>query len=533
MRVTTEAEARQAGALLTRRISELASYHARKNALYDGDFRAPSLEALEPERMSELGVTSGWPRTVVDSIVERLSLIGFVDKDDEFQDELDSMAGRLAFISRYAHTEAAKQGVAFVSVSRGDTAAGEPEVLLMAHPAESATCYVNARTGWADVAITSETDHAPDGKAVRRFYVWTHDCVYEYKTTPITDGIGNVGFESARFVEAHPHGLGMCPVIPIPNDSSPSRPLGRSEITPAVQYLTESSVRTFKSLETNRGLQDSPGRYIIGAENEAAQEYEDNLYTVDSDDLADMDAGIDAALGVDEDAPVQPEAKRVVTEQPKLSRWQMMTAAVWEIPLNDDGEKPSVGQFQQVSAGNQDAQMKILAQQISAITKISPRTFGVSGTIPTSADALAIEERDLTRKAALRQQGYTPYWAMVGALILRALGATDATAERITCRWSPITNTTFGSAVDGLLKLKSVGTITDPQGDAALALIGLPANIEELVRQERAQVSMAARTDALTEAISKIKGATPADLPPVDQAQGAIDEYDSGEADGL
>ena len=532
MRVTNEAEARQAGNLLVERISKLSSYHKQKNALYDGTFHTPSLEAIEPEKMGTLGVTSGWPRTVVDSIVERLSLIGFVDKNDELQDELDRLSGRLAFISRYAHTEAAKQGVGFVSVSRGDTSAGEPEVLLMAHPAESATCYVNARTGWADVAITSETDHTPDGRAVVRYYVWTHDCVYEYKTTPISDGIQHASFAASKFVSATPHDLGMCPVIPIPNDSSPSKPLGRSEITPAVKYLTESSVRTFKSLETNRGLQDSPGRYVIGAENDAAKDYEESLYTFDSDDLADMDAGIDAALGVDGDEAIPQNApKRVVADQPKLSRWQMLTSAVWEIPLNDDGEKPTVGQFQQVSAGNQDTQMKVLGQQISAITKISPRTFGVAGTIPTSADALAIEERDLTRKALLRQQGYTPYWSMVGALILRALGATDATPERVTCRWSPITNTTFGSAVDGLLKLKSIGTIEDPQGDAALSLIGLPSSIEDLIRQERSKVSVAARTDALTEAISKIRGDA-SDIPPTDQ--GVVDEIsDSGEADGL
>ena len=529
MRVHNEREARQAGEYMTRVISGLSHKQTTRQKLYDSDFRVPTLEQLVPDRLPSLGVILGWPRIVVNSNSERINLLGFIDKEGEFQDELDAMSGRISYAATHVHTEAFLQGVGFVTVTKGDTSAGEPEVLILSHSAQSATVVVNQRTGWADVALTSETDLAPNGSITTRFYVWTPESVYEYATMPAPKEAGRQDFMSARFVAEYPHGLGACPVAYIPNNSDPSQPLGRSELTPDVIYLTESGVRTFASLEMNRTRQDSPARYIIGVESEVEKQspvgYDDDIVLGDEalDVLGEEPEGV-AELPAPKPRPVP------VSSQAKLSRWQEMTSALWEIPLTEDGDKPVVGEFQQVTAGNQDKQLRMLGQQLSAATKISPRTFGVAQSIPTSAEALSIEERDLNKKCAQRQQSFEPYWKQVGALILRALGAENATPDRIECRWGPISTTPFGAAVDGLVKLKSIDTIADPQGDAALSILGLPPHQEALIRQERAQVSTAARTDALTDAIAKIRG-TSADVPPTDQGVAADGTGDSGETD--
>lgn len=534
MKVSTEHEARQAGEYMTQVISGLSHKHKLRRKLYDSEFRVPTLEQLVPDKLPSLGVILGWPRIVVNSNSERINLLGFIDKEGEFQEELDAMAGRIRYAAAHVHTEAFLQGVGFVTVTKGDTAAGEPEVLIMSHSAQSATVVVNRRTGWADVAMTTETDVSADGRVTTRFYVWTPDSVYEYKTAAVPEDVGGqMSFASARFVAEYPHGLGACPVAHVPNGSDPGQPLGRSELTPDVIYLTESGVRTFASLEMNRTRQDSPARYIIGVESEVEKQspvgYDEDVVL---DDGA-LDVLGEGEVGAAETAAPKPRPARVSTNQAHLSRWQEMTSALWEIPLGEDGDKPVVGEFQQVTAGNQDKQLRMLGQQLSAATKISPRTFGVAQSIPTSAEALSIEERDLNKKCQQRQQSFEPYWKQVGALILRALGAKDATPDRIECRWGPISTTSFSSAVDGLVKLKSIDTITDAQGDAALSILGLPPHQEELIRQERAQVSSAARTDALTEAIAKIRGAS-SDAPPTDEGvrvDGDIDPRGDGKPD--
>lgn len=526
MRVHNEREAREAGEYMAKQIEGHSAGHKRRKKFYEADYKVPTLEQLVPANLQSLNVALGWPRVVVDSNSERINLLGLIDRDGEFQDELDSLAGRLSFVANHVHSEAFLHGVGFVSVLQGDTSAGEPDVLLLSQSAESATVVVNQRTGWADVALTSETDIAPNGSRKTRYYVWTPTTVYEYESSSYTGDLHKPDFRSADFVAEYRHGMGMCPVQFVPNNSDPGKPLGRSELTPDVIYLTQSAVRSFISLEMNRTRQDSPARYIIGVESEienpTSAEYIDGL----EDDDHDFDV-----LG-DDPAPRQeaPTPTPSYGTQAKLSRWQEMTSALWEIPLTEDGEKPTVGEFQQVTAGNQDTQLSLLGKQLSAATKISPRTFGVAQSIPTSAEALSIEERDLNKKCAQRQASFEPYWKQIGALILRALGAENATPDRIECRWGPISTTPFGAAVDGLVKLKSIDTIADPQGDAALSILGLPPHQEALIRQERAQVSTAARTDALTDAIAKIRG-TSSDVPPTDQGVAADGIGDSGEAD--
>lgn len=336
-------------------ILDRSQRNAQRSRFHDAEERLVAHGVTIPPGMEDFEVALNWPAKAVSSFAARQVPAGFSSMtESSLLEDIDRVYedNNFAAVERWAIEAADEHGCSFVFTTLGDTAAGEPEIVLSARTALSATAELDPRTRRVKAAMeliggARVILHLPDRvmTCVRRPASWW--------------------VEDERRIGTG--GRVLC--APFVHGGSLRRPLGRSRISPTLMHLTHAACRTLLRQEVTAEFWQAPRLALMGA---------------DSSVFTDPTTGR------------------------RLSPLEVLTGAIWAIPdvgEEDQDDLPDTlrrAEFKQIAQGSMDpfnAQYRLLASAASGATSLPPAYLGITqDSNPTSAQAIEATEVDLIRE---------------------------------------------------------------------------------------------------------------------------------------
>lgn len=229
-------------------------------------------------------------------------------------------------------------------------------------------------------------------------------------------------YQAGKPVQVIPHNVGHPLLVPIIYKSDAARPFGHSRITRACMSLQDSAIRTLKRSEIASEFYSYPQKYVTG---------------------------------LSEDAEV-------------MDKWKATISTMMTFTTDEDGNRPSVGQFNQQSMTPHVEMLKMFASLFAGETSLTMDDMGFVGANPSSAEGLkaAHESMRLTARKAQRSFGS----GLLNAGYLACCLRDDTNYERAQfyltgARWAPIFEpdaAAMGGLGDALLKIEQAvpGTVS-------------------------------------------------------------------------
>ena len=184
-------------------------------------------------------------------------------------------------------------------------------------------------------------------------------------------------------------------LVPIINRPDAERPFGHSRISRACMQLTQSALRTLRRSEVSAEFYSFPQKYVLGLSEEAEQ----------------------------------------------MEKWQASMSSFLDFRKDDEGDKPTVGQFQQQSMTPFTEQLKSIASLFAGETGLTLDDLGFSTSNPSSCEAIKAAHENLRLTARKAQRTFGSGFLNVGylAACVRDNYAYDRQAFRgIKPTWAPI-----------------------------------------------------------------------------------------------
>ena len=440
-------------------IRKFAAKNAIKNAFYEGKQKTRQLDIAVPPGLQDLAVSMGWPGTAVDVLEERLDFLGWTSVqdlmglDDVFRENsLGVEAGR-------GHLDALITGTDFVTVGRGDTNYGEPDVLVTVESASSATTLRNYRARRSEAGLSQTRNE---------FGAVVMETLYLPNST-----IGFARNERTKKLEVisrDDHNAGRVFMARLVNRDRASDLDGRSEITRPVMYYTDAAIRTMLGMEINREFYTAPSRYALGADPEQ--------------------------FGVNEDS---------TESEKRQAGWKAAMGRFNVIPRTEDGLAPTVGEFHPAPPTPYIDQVKMYSQLLSAETGIPSTYLGFFTDNPASADSIRQAEYRLVKRAERRQGTFGQGWREIAYLSLLARdGKVDADAFRkIGVRWRDASTPTRAATADAGQKLVGV-KILRPDSPVTYDYMGFSEQDQMRLAEENRLAMAAELPDLLRKAAGQV-----------------------------
>ena len=164
------------------------------------------------------------------------------------------------------------------------------------------------------------------------------------------------GEESERFENVAPYPL----LVPIIYRSDATHPFGRSVISRACISYTGSAMRTIKRSEISAEFFSVPQKYILGTNPDAEQ----------------------------------------------MEKWRATMSSMLQFDRDDEGNVPTVGQFQQQSMQPHMDQLRTLASLFAGETGLTLDDLGFPSANPSSSDAIKASHENLRLKARKAQRSF-------------------------------------------------------------------------------------------------------------------------------
>lgn len=435
-----------------------------RSALYDMKNSERSLMAQAvPDVVRRRRFVLGWSALAVDKLNRRCNLDGFYDVAGNDLDSLGltdiSTENRLTSELSQGGVSSLIHAVSWLVTTQGDTQAGEPEVLINARDASTATGFWDVRRR-AMRSFLSITDFDDQGEPTGMVMYLPNLNV----TMTRTDGRWTVSRRD------HIYGV---PVDPMRYNPRLGRPFGRSRITRAVMSIHMQALAAMIRADVNGEAYSLP-RYVL--------------------------------LGATEDA------FRNADGSPKPA-WQAAWDAVWAVGDDEDASQPraDVKQFTGQSPEPQNAHLRMLAQMFSGETSISVGELGIIGDAnPTSAEALTVSKDDLIAEAEQTTDNWSPDVASAVTRALTMLGRGDVPADlQIKPRWrNPMYVSRAAAADAGTKVLTQLPWLADTS--VGLELVGLSRDQIDRAMSEKRRAQGSALVDKLLAA----RNVTPDVVPP-------------------
>lgn len=418
---------------------KLAGYKARneqKERYFNGANRLKDFGISIPPALTSVEVVVGWPGTSVQVLEERLDFEGFIGADELGVNDF-YRANDLDSEGSLGHLDALIYGTGFVVVGAG--AEGEANPLITIESPKRMTAIHDLRTRRLTSALSVDysADAFSDKPISGTLYLPNENVMFE------TDGRG-----SYVEVDRWQHNYGRVLVARFVNQPRSSDTSGRSEITRAVRYYTDSAMRTLLGAEVAREFYSAPQRYALGAE--------ETVFT-------DADGN-------------------------DLNPWSVIQGRMLAIPYNEtEGIMPQVGQFNSNSPLPYFEQLRALAQMLAAETAIPASYLGFQTDNPASADAIRQMEARLVKRAERRQRQFGRTWTEVAKLgLLVRDGEIAEEVANLRPVWRDASTPTRAAAADEAVKLISAGILT-ADSEITYNRIGLSDSDKEVLKAERAR----------------------------------------------
>jgi hypothetical protein len=346
-------------------------------------------------------------------------------------------------------------GPSFVVTTQGDTASGEPAVLIHARSAEVATGLWDVRRRVMG-AFLSITDIGDDGEPVgMTMYLPDLNVIMDRR-------------RGRWVVERRPHKWGV-PVDMLRYRPRLGRPFGSSRINRTVMSLHMQALAAMIRADVNGEAYSLPRYMLLGATEEAF---------------------------------------RNADGSPKPT-WQAAWDAVWAI--GDDPDAPSdalaradVKQFNGQSPEPQNAHLRMLAQMFSGETGIPIGELGIIGdSNPTSAEALLVSRDDLIMEALQAQRDWNPDLSAVPRRALEMLNGKELPRLRLRPVWDdPVRSSPAAKADAGQKILSSQPWLGETS--VGLELLGLTPEQARRAVAERVPATVPADMPAVVDMPSDV-----------------------------
>lgn len=159
-------------------------------------------------------------------------------------------------------------------------------------------------------------------------------------------------------------------LVPIIYRPDAVRPFGHSRISRACMKIVESALRTVKRSEVSAEFYSSPQKYVLGMSSDAEQ----------------------------------------------MDKWQATMSSLLRIDKDDEGDKPTVGQFQQQSMSPYTEQLRTFAALFAGETGLTLDDLGFVSENPSSAEAIKASHENMRLAARKAQRNFGSGFLNVGYL---------------------------------------------------------------------------------------------------------------------
>lgn len=403
----SEAEAAEFHALSNVWASKLERNRLRME-YYDGKNPLKDLGLSIPPKLQNTNTVVAWPAKAVDILAERSMFDGFVCSGDE-GDEDDPLglrpvleANNFAEMYEQAVRSELIHSTVFWTVTLGDVAAGEPEVLISMRDAQFAAGLWDfrrhrLRSAMAVVDVTPDEQHQPT-----EIVLYLSDFVIV-----CSRGQGSGWSVSQRI----PNPLGRPPVVAMSYRPDHNRPFGRSRITREVMSITDSGQRGALRGEILMEANTAPKMALIGG---------------------DPDAWAD-------------------------DQWRAYMNTILAITKDEDGELPEFKQFPQLTPQGAISYMQHLATRFAGATGVPVSSLGVVQDNPASAEAIYAAKDDLVTAAQSLNRGNQSAVTSVAQLVVAvrdglALGDLPEAASALQARFRNPAMPSVVSQSDAMVK---------------------------------------------------------------------------------
>lgn len=284
----------------------------RRSVYYDGEKPLKDFGISLPPQMQGVGAVLGWVKKGVHGVTDRSRFEGFVSGggDDPLGIKEIETANRFSVEFPAANISSAMHGCAFITVSDGDVASGEPEVLTIARAAEDSAAIWDKRKR-ALRGFLSVIELSDDGQPVEMI-MYTPETVYT-----LTRELGRWN------VDERDNRLGRVGVAPLPYSYELRRPLGHARITRAAMYYSDAALRTIVRSEVSAEFYSAPEYWLFGTD----------VSSFAGDDKWSAIMGRIKALEVDPDDENMPELHRFTGASPQPHTEQLR---MWANLFADD-----------------------------------------------------------------------------------------------------------------------------------------------------------------------------------------------------
>lgn len=175
------------------------------------------------------------------------------------------------------------------------------------------------------------------------------------------------------------------------------------------------------------------------------------------------------------------------------------------IPLDDDGNKPEIGQFPASSPQPYLEQVRGLSQLVAAEAAIPSSYLGFVSDNPSSADAIRQAEARLVKRAERRQMIFGRTWREVGRLALLVRdGEVPDDFSSVGVKWRDAATPTRSAASDEATKLIGSGVLS-PDSSVTYDRVGLSPQEQKRLDADKRKARASQRTSSLTEAASAVR----------------------------
>jgi hypothetical protein len=403
----------------------LENYYYGKNTWYN-------LNIGIPDTLAGVSTVVDWPRICCDPLVQRCIVDGFrlpdasdVDEDMQiiWQDNSMDVESPLAFLDSLI------TGTGYLCAGTNDD--GSPLITV-----ESPL----------NVAMNWDVQRNAPGSVLQYFQVDGQGKAVLYLPGVSTYLIQNVVTRSWDIEYRDVHNMPI-PVVRLPNRARSRIRHGTSEITKAVQDTTDSTMRTMLGMEIAREFYSIPHRWVLGA---------------DESDFINKDGTPKTAL-------------------------QMSMSKFIGFNRNEDGELPTVGQFNAYDPTVFTKVVELNATLMASYTQFPPAWFGhVTRSAPASAEAMKVNEDGADRRAGeCRRQWSGPLVdIMLMARRIANGGAENPPEfERMQVDWKD-TSLVSDAAVSDAITKQIAAQVVPPQSDVVLKQLGYSSVERDQIRED-------------------------------------------------
>lgn len=389
--------------MLTQLINQWGAKRGRnllRTTYYDSRNLLQDLGISLPPSMRNIEVVLGWPAKAVDALAALVVFDGlYVPEDDPLGIALMLYAADVETTLPQAFTSSLTHSTSFLTVTPGDISAGEPEVLFLPKSAHSATGIWNPRTQALAEGL-SITAADPDSLMPTEMVWYSRDHVTTFRSE---QGKWSSDTQANR--------TGRVWMEPLPFQPELDRPFGHSRISRGVMALTDAALRVLARSEAHAEFFASPQRWALGAE--------------------------EGAFGT------------------KADKWNAVMSRLLVISKDEDGDVPTLGQFQQMSMAPHFEHLRTLASLMAGETSLSLDRFGIVQDNPASAEAIFATERPLAMLARQAGRGWgrrIARAATTGVMIRDNLAEVPAELEGLRARFRNPDMVSPASAADAAAK---------------------------------------------------------------------------------